>query len=66
MFKFLPESKMVVVDYEGVISIAPVPQNPIKEARGSLKGGPSLIKELLKERAADREREEKKIKRFGG
>jgi hypothetical protein len=66
MSKLRPESKMVVVDYGGVISIAPVPQNPIKEVRGSLKGGPSLTKELLKERAAEREREEMKSKRFSG
>jgi len=61
-----PGSKVTIVDYGGVMSIVPAPENPITEARGALKGGPSLTETLLKERAADREREEAKIGRLNG
>ncbi len=39
--------------------ITPLPEDPIKALRGSLKGKPSLTKALLKERKEEREREEK-------
>lgn len=61
-----PGSKVTIVDYGGVMSIVPVPEHPIREARGAYKTGPSMTKELLKERAADREREEAKIRRANG
>jgi AbrB family looped-hinge helix DNA binding protein len=65
-YNLRPGAKVTIVDYGGVLSIMPVPGNAIKELRGALKGGPSLTKELLKERAADREREEARIRRFNG
>jgi len=40
-------------------------KDPIKQGYGMLKGGTSLTRALLKERAAERKREEAKIKRHG-
>lgn len=39
--------------------ITPLPEDPIKALRGSLKGKPSLTKELLRERKEELKREEK-------
>ncbi len=39
--------------------ITPLPEDPIKALRGSLKGKPSLTKVLLEERKQERECEEK-------
>jgi AbrB family looped-hinge helix DNA binding protein len=52
-----PGTRVQVVDYGGVISLHPVLNDPIKQARGSLKGGPSLTAALLREHAKERERE---------
>jgi hypothetical protein len=41
-------------------------KDPIKEGYGMLKGEPSLTQALLKERAAERKREEAKIKKHNG
>lgn len=38
--------------------ITPLPEEPIKALRGSLKGKPSLTKALLKERKEEQKREE--------
>lgn len=48
--------KVHVIDYGGVISIVPASEDPIKDARGMLKGKTSLTKELLKSRRRDAER----------
>lgn len=45
--------KVQVVDYGGVISIIPVPRDPIKAARGLFREGSSLTKALLKSRGED-------------
>ncbi len=50
-------ARVVLVDYGGVIAIVPARDNPVKEGVGLLKGGPSLTKALLKERAQERMRE---------
>lgn len=55
-----PGMKVAIVDYGGVLSIAPVPEDPIGQSAGMLKGGPSLTKDLLEERAQEREREDRK------
>ncbi|MEK7328748.1 MAG: AbrB/MazE/SpoVT family DNA-binding domain-containing protein [Chloroflexota bacterium] len=52
-----PGARIVLVDYGGVIAIVPARDNPVKEGVGLLKGGPSLTKALLKERAQERRRE---------
>jgi len=53
-------SKVVIVDYGGVLSIVPAVKDPIKTGRGFLKEGPSLYDSLKK----DRELEKKREKRF--
>jgi len=65
-YKLQPGAQVVIVDYGGVLSIIPATQEPIQRARGSLKGLPSLTKELRKERAQERRREEAKIKQHHG
>jgi AbrB family looped-hinge helix DNA binding protein len=51
---------MVNLTLEGEkVVITPLPEDPIKALRGSLKGKPSLTKALLKERKEERKREEK-------
>lgn len=44
---------------EDHLEIYPLPEDPIKALRGIAKGGPSMAKELVKERKKEREREEK-------
>lgn len=48
------------VDYGGVLSIFPVPENPVQAGFGMLKGkGRRFISRLLEERRKEREREER-------
>ena len=54
-----PESRVLIAEINGRIAIVPLLENPVKEARGILKGGRSLTRTLLAERRAEREREEK-------
>lgn len=61
-YNLLPGTEVVIVDYGGVLSIIPALNNPIKQGRGSLKGLPSLTRDLLKERAKERSREQNRIK----
>ncbi len=65
-YHLTPGTEVVIVDYGGVLSIIPASKDAIKQARGRFKDGPSLTEKLLKERAADRKREEAKIKRWNG
>ncbi len=65
-YHLVPGTEVVIVDYGGVLSIIPASKDPIKESFGLLKSGTSLTKELLKERAAERKREEAKLKRLNG
>jgi AbrB family looped-hinge helix DNA binding protein len=53
-------SKVIIVDYGGVLAIVPAVKDPIKKGYGFLKDGPSLSA-TLKE---DRELEKKKEQRF--
>ena len=46
-----------VIDYGGVISIVPAAEAPIKNSLGMLKGKTSLVKELVKSRRQDAERD---------
>jgi len=52
-----PGMQVVLVDYGGVLAIVPALANPVHESAGMLKGGASLTKALLEERARERERE---------
>jgi AbrB family looped-hinge helix DNA binding protein len=53
-----PQSKVLITEMNGKIVILPTLKDPVKEARGLLKGGRSLTKALLEERRKEREREE--------
>lgn len=59
-YNLLPGTEVIIVDYGGVLSIIPALKNPIKQGRGMLKGLPSLTQDLLKERAKERSREERR------
>jgi AbrB family looped-hinge helix DNA binding protein len=59
-YNLLPGTEVIIVDYGGVLSIIPALKNPIKQGRGMLKGLPSLTQDLLKERAKQRSREERR------
>ncbi len=61
-YNLLPGTEVVIVDYGGVLSIIPALKNPVKQGRGMLKDLPSLTRDLLKERAKDRSREESRTK----
>jgi AbrB family looped-hinge helix DNA binding protein len=61
-----PGAEVVIVDYGGVLAIVPAMRDPIKQGRGILKGGTSLTKALVEERAADQKRDEAKNKRLRG
>jgi AbrB family looped-hinge helix DNA binding protein len=65
-YNLAPGTEVVIVDYGGVLAIVPAMKDPIKEGYGMLKEGPSLTQALLKERAAERKREEAKIKKHNG
>ena len=54
-YKLKGGDKVDIVDYGGIISIIPIPGNPIKESAGILKDGTSLTKALLSERKKERE-----------
>lgn len=40
----------------GVIIIKPIPEDPIEESRGMLKGKPSLLKALMRDRREEADR----------
>lgn len=50
-------SRVMVVDYGGVLAIVPSMSNPVAESAGMLKGGTSLVGALLRERAEEMARE---------
>ena len=61
-----PGSSVEIFDAKGKIIIFPGMSDPIEEADGMLAEGPSLIQELLAERAKELEREGAKLYRWGG
>ena len=61
-YNLLPGTEVVIVDYGGVLAIVPALKDPIKQGRGILKGLPSLTQDLLKERAQERSREERRAR----
>lgn len=48
-YGLVPGTEVQVVDYGGVLSIVPVPADPIRASRGLFKGKTSLTKALLAE-----------------
>ena len=52
-----PGDLVQIVDYGGVLAIVPSLKDPIEEGDGILRGEESLGKALLRERTADRKRE---------
>lgn len=59
-----PGDKVTIVDYGGHLTIMPAPEDPIREGRGVLAGRPSLTEALLKERAEERRREDRRSTRL--
>jgi AbrB family looped-hinge helix DNA binding protein len=58
-----PGSKVALSAEPNKLSIYVLPEDPIEAACGVLSGGPSLASELVQERHAEKEREEKNIRR---
>lgn len=55
-----PSSKVEVIDIEGRVMILPVPENPIKAARGMLHFKGSVFETLKKYRKAELQMENRK------
>jgi AbrB family looped-hinge helix DNA binding protein len=53
-----PGTRVEIVEYAGVLSIHPIPDDPIAAARGMLKGGSSMTAEIVEEHRRERERED--------
>ena len=49
-----PGTKVQILDYGGSIGIVPAMANPVRDARGLLRGGRSLTEALLAERSEER------------
>lgn len=58
-----PGDQVQVVDYGGHIAIIPALEDPVRQARGFLKGEPSLTEALLHERRQECEREGRRLQR---
>jgi AbrB family looped-hinge helix DNA binding protein len=58
-YNLVPGTKVVVVDYGGVLAILPVPKDPIKAGRGFLKGKPSMYADMKMERELEKKRDQK-------
>jgi AbrB family looped-hinge helix DNA binding protein len=54
----VPGTKVEIVDYGGSIGIVPSMADPVRDARGVLRGGRSLTASLLAERSKERRRED--------
>jgi len=61
-----PGNKVLVKETEAGVTILPLPEDPIRAACGFLRGEGSLVEALLRERAKEREREEKMIRHLQG
>ncbi len=59
-----PGDKVDVVDRDGRILLLPALNDPVRQLRGLLKGGPSMTRELLEERRREREKEERELERL--
>ena len=52
-------SRVQVLDYDQLVAIVPLPDDPVEALHGMFEGGLSLTGELLAERKAERAREER-------
>jgi len=50
-----------VNEMEGAILLKPLPRNPLLELRGKLRGDRSLVDDLLRDRALEREKEDREL-----
>ena len=50
-------SKVVIVDYGGVLAIVPVVDDPIKKGNGFLKGKSSMADDLKRDRELEKQRD---------
>lgn len=50
-------TKVVMVDYGGVLAIVPAVKDPIKHGRGLLKGSASMAQDLKKDRELEKKRD---------
>jgi AbrB family looped-hinge helix DNA binding protein len=58
-YNLLPGTKVVIVDYGGVLAILPAPKDPIKAGRGFLKGKPSMYAEMKAERELEEQHDQR-------
>ncbi len=56
-----PGSKVEIVEQNGIVLVIPIPEDPLEALDGFLAGQGSLTAELIAERVAEREREERKV-----
>ncbi len=54
-----PGAKVVIVDYGGVLAIVPAVDDPIKAAKGFLKGETSMAADLKKDRELEKQRDQR-------
>jgi AbrB family looped-hinge helix DNA binding protein len=50
-------TKVVIVDYGGVLAIVPAVKEPIKQGRGFLKGNSSVLQDFKKDRELEMQRD---------
>lgn len=60
-----PGTKICFIERDNEILFQPVTKEYIRSVRGMLKSETSVIQELRKERAKDKEREEDKLEKLG-
>ena len=58
-YNLVPGSKVIIVDYGGVLAILPVSQDPIKAGKGFLKGKPSMYADMKSEREIEKQRDQR-------
>lgn len=56
-YQLTPGRQVHIVDYGGTLALIPALDNPVVQARGMLKGGPSLTAVLVEEHRKERERD---------
>lgn len=56
-YNLRPGTKVVMVDYGGVLAIVPLVKDPIKTGRGFLKGNASMADDLKKDRELEKQRD---------
>lgn len=57
-YRIEPGGQVSIVDYGGVLSLVPLPEDPLRAGRGLLRGEKSLTAALLRERRQERRRED--------